>query len=132
MKKCEYCGKELDSYHIMYCRDTKCEELANNFYDKRRKTENVFGAINIVMIVAIMLGLVVAVFSPVIGNVIVAGALLSLSATVILMPFAPENFYEKWRIKTTTVIVRVYGAFLFFASIAFACLAFYYHMKLGA
>ncbi|MBQ1546106.1 MAG: hypothetical protein IIZ59_01070, partial [Clostridia bacterium] len=125
-------GKELDSYHIMYCRDTNCEELANNFYDKRRKTENVFGVINIIMIVAIMLGLIVAVFSPVIGNVIVAGALLSLSVTVVLMPFAPENFYEKWRIKTTTVIVRVYGVLLCVASIIFAYLAYYYHIKLGA
>ncbi len=126
MKKCEYCGKEIDSYHIQYCRDTDCEEKALKFYNKRNSTENVFGIINIACVILIMLGLLIAVFSPIIGNFMVAGILLALAITVIIMPYAPENFYKKWKIEKTSRMVRIFGCLLIVASAGFACLAVYY------
>lgn len=129
MKQCEYCGRELDSYHLMYCKDSDCEQMANSFYEKRRSTENIFGVINVVMIILIMAGLIVAVFSPVIGNFIVAGALIVLAVTVLIMPYAPESFYKKWRIKKTTRIVRIFGLLLIVGAFVFAALALYYSTK---
>ena len=126
MKKCEYCAKELESYHLQYCKDTECEEKAIAFYDRRRENENLFGVLNIISIIAIMAGLIIAVFSPVVGNIIVSAALVVLGITVLILPFAPENFYQKYRIKKTTEIVRVFGIFLFAASAVFAGLAIYY------
>ena len=126
MKQCEYCAKELDSYHIQYCRDTDCEERAMSFYEKRNKTENAFGVINIVGVVAIMIGLIMAVFVPVVGNIVTAGAVLALAVTIVLMPFAPESFYKKWKIKKSCVMVRAFGGFLFVVSGVFAALAVYY------
>ena len=126
MKKCEYCAKELDSYHLQYCKDTECEEKAIAFYDRRRENENLFGVLNIISIIAIMAGLIIAVFSPVVGNIIVSAALVVLGITVLILPFAPENFYQKYRIKKTTEIVRAFGIFLFSSSSVFAGLAIYY------
>lgn len=129
MKRCEYCGKELDSYHIQYCRDSDCEERAMQFYERRANTEKTFGVLNVAAIIAIMGGLIMAVFVPVTGNIIVAAALVVLSVTVLIMPYAPESFYKKWRIKKTSVIVRVYGAALMLAAAAFAFAAVYYNGK---
>lgn len=129
MKKCEYCGKELGSYHLMYCKDADCEERALNFYEKRSKTENFFGIINIACVVLTMIGLIMAVFSPIIGNIVVAGSLIALAVTILIMPYAPESFYKKWRIKKTSVIVRVFGCCLVVASGVFAFLAYYYSTK---
>lgn len=129
MKKCEYCAKELDSYHLQYCKDSDCEEKAIAFYDKRRSRENVFGVINIIAVLAIMAGLIAAVFVPVIGNIIVAAALVILATAVIIMPYAPENFYQKYRIKKTTEIVRVFGIVLYVAAAVCCGLAVYYSVK---
>ncbi len=129
MKQCEYCGKELDSYHLMYCRDTDCEERAMSFYERRRSTEGAFGVVNIACVVLIMIGLVMAVFAPVPGNIAVAVSLMILAVTVLIFPYAPESFYKKWRIKKTCVMVRVFGVLLVLASFAFAALAVYYSTK---
>ncbi len=126
MKKCEYCAKELESYHLQYCKDTDCEKLALEFYDKRRSREKIFGIINIVCISFIMIGLILAVFKPVPGNIIVAITLLILGFTVLAMPFAPENFYQKYRIQKTTRMVRILGLVLLVASFGFGVLALYY------
>ena len=114
----------------MYCKDDDCEERALRFYENRSKTENFFGIINIACVVLIMIGLIMAVFSPVIGNIVVAGSLIALAVTVLIMPYAPESFYKKWRIKKTSLIVRVFGIFLVIASGEFAFLAYYYSTKI--
>ncbi|MBQ3968932.1 MAG: hypothetical protein II685_00430 [Clostridia bacterium] len=129
MKKCEYCGKELESYHLQYCKDSDCEERALSFYDSRRKNEKVFGIINIITIIAIMAGLFLAVFVPIIGNIIVAAALVVMGIGVLAMPYAPENFYQKYRIKKTTKMVRIFGVMLFVAAGIFSALAVYYSLK---
>ena len=129
MKKCDYCSKELESYHLQYCKDNECENLALAFYQKRRKTEKIFGIFNIICIIAIMCGLIMAVFVPVQGNIIVACALLVLCIVILALPFAPENFYQKYKIKKTILIVRIFGIGLFLASLFFAFLAFYYSTK---
>lgn len=126
MKKCEYCAKELESYHLQYCKDTDCEKLALDFYNKRRTREKLFGIINIICISFIMIGLILAVFKPVPGNIVVSATLIILGTAVLAMPFAPENFYQKYRIKKTTLMVRVFGIILFAAAIVFAIMAFYY------
>lgn len=129
MKKCEYCGKELDSYHIMYCRDSDCEDRAEKFYERRSKTEGFFGIVNIACVLFIMAGLIAAVFVPVTGNVIVSCALVVLGIIILILPYAPENFYKKWRIKTTSIIVRVFGAVCLIAAGIFAAVAMYYSGK---
>lgn len=126
MKKCEYCAKELDSYHLQYCKDTDCEERALQFYEQRRTREKTFGVINIIAVIAIMIGLFLAVFIPVAGNIIVAAALVLLGTAVLIMPYAPENFYQKYRIKKTTKMVRIFGFLLYVAAAAFSVLAVYY------
>ena len=129
LKKCDYCGKELESYHLMYCKDSDCEERAMRFYDRRTATENVFGIINIACVVLIMVGLIVAVFSPVVGNIMVAVTLVVLAITILIMPYAPESFYKKWRIKKTSRVVRIVGVILIAAAFAFAGAAIYYSTR---
>ena len=130
MKKCEYCAKELESYHLQYCKDNDCEEKALAFYEQRRKREKIFGIINIIAVIAIMAGLLAAVFVPIIGNIIVAVALVILGTAVIIMPYAPENFYQKYRIKKTTEMVRIFGVLLYVAAAVFGGLVVYYSFKL--
>ena len=113
----------------MYCKDKDCEDRALAFYERRKNTETAFGVINVACIVLLMVSFIVAVFSPIIGNFAVAGILMVLAVTVLIMPYAPESFYKKWRIKKTCTIVRVFGAVLVLASFAFAALALYYSMK---
>lgn len=127
MKKCEYCAKELDSYHLMYCKDTNCETLALKFYETRSKFEKLFGIINIIGVVAIMGGLIAAMFTPVIGNLIVSAALLLLGITAIILPFAPESFYKQYRIKKTTLLVRIIGGMLILAAAVFFVIALHYN-----
>ena len=129
MKKCEYCAKELDSYHLQYCKDTDCEQKALEFYEQRRNREKIFGVINIIAIIAIMGGLFTAVFVPIIGNIVVAVALVVLGIAVLIMPYAPENFYQKYRIKKTTTLVRIFGVILFVAAGVFSGLVVYYTFK---
>lgn len=130
MKKCEYCGRELGSYHVMYCEDSDCEKRAMRFYERRSATETIFGVINIACVIIIMAGLIAAVFAPVAGNIIVSATLIVLAVTVLILPYAPESFYKKWRIKKTCVMVRVFGCVLIVASAAFAGAAYYYNLKL--
>lgn len=127
MKKCEYCAKELESYHLQYCKDTDCENLALKFYDTRNKCEKTFGVINIICIIAIMAGLIAAMFAPVLGNFIVAGSLVLLGITVLIWPFAPESFYKKYRIKKTTFLVRIFGVILLVAAIMFGVVALHFN-----
>ncbi len=127
MKQCEYCAKELESYHLQYCKDTDCEKRALDFYEFRRTKEKIFGVINIICICAIMIGLIMAVFKPVPGNIIVSVTLIILGFTVLAMPFAPENFYKKYRIQKTTRMVRIFGLILFLAAFGFGVLALYYY-----
>lgn len=129
MKKCEYCAKELESYHLQYCKDTDCEQLALSFYEKRRNTEKTFGVFNLVCIAAIMAGLLTAVFKPVAGNFIVSVSLVVLGIAVLAMPYAPESFYDKYKIQKTTRLVRIFGIVLLIAALAFAGLAVYYSAK---
>ncbi len=129
LKKCEYCAKELESYHLQYCKDSDCEERALKFYEFRRDKEKIFGVINIIVIIAIMAGLISAMFVPVFGNVLVSVSLFILGITVVAMPFAPESFYQKYRIKKTTFLVRMFGILMFVASAVFAGIAVYYNLK---
>lgn len=126
MKKCEYCAKELESYHLQYCKDSDCEERALRFYDFRRRGEKIFGVINIMVVILIMGGLIAAVFAPVVGNAVVSAALLVLGITVLIMPFAPESFYQKYRIKKTTNFVRWFGIIVLVASAVFGYIALHY------
>ena len=130
MKKCEYCAKELESYHFMYCKDSDCEEKAIEFYQKRKKREKIFGIINIAAVIAIMVGLFLAMFVPVIGNIIVSAALVVLGTAVLIMPYAPENFYQKYRIQKTTKMVRIFGVLLYVAAVVFVGLVVYYSVKI--
>lgn len=126
MKKCEYCAKELESYHLQYCKDSDCEERALSFYDFRRRGEKIFGVINIMVVILIMGGLIAAVFAPIVGNAVVSAALLVLGITVLIMPFAPESFYQKYRIKKTTNLVRWFGIIVLVASAVFGYIALHY------
>ncbi len=126
MKKCEYCAKELESYHLQYCKVSDCEEKALKFYEFRRTKENIFGVINIIIVIAITAGLIAAVFVPVVGNIIVSAALVVLGITVLSMPFAPDSFYQKYKIKKTTKLVRIFGVLMFVAAAVFAGVAVHY------
>ena len=127
MKKCEYCAKELESYHLQYCKDSDCEERALNFYERRRNTEKVFGMVNIVCIIAIMAGLIAAVFVPATGCAIVGVSLVLLGIAILIWPYAPENFYQSYRIKKTTTMVRVFGALILVAAVVCGVLSYCYY-----
>lgn len=124
MKQCEYCAKELGSYHLQYCENTDCEEKALAFYEKRRNTEKIFGVINVICVVAIMAGLFTDLFNPSIGNIIASAGLAVMAVLVFILPYAPENFYQKYRIKKTTLLVRVFSVLLLLAAVVFAVIAF--------
>lgn len=126
MKKCEYCDRELESYHLQYCKDTDCEDRALKFYDTRSRFENLFGVINIIGVIAVMGGLIAAMFVPNIGCAVVACALVLLGITVLILPFAPENFYKKYHIKKTTVFVRAFAVILLAAAVVFGAISLHY------
>lgn len=126
MRKCEYCAKELDSYHLQYCENTDCEEKALAFYDKRSKTEKIFGIINVVSMIAIMLGLFLDLFKPSLGNIIAAVGFFAMGVLVFVLPFGPDSFYKSYRIKKTTIIVRIVAAALLVVSAVFAVIAYRY------
>lgn len=126
MRQCEYCAKELSSYHLQYCENTDCEERAVAFYEKRNKTEKIFGIINVICMIAIMLGLFLDLFKPSLGNIIAAAGFFAMGVLVFILPFGPDSFYKSYRIKKTTIIVRIVAAALLIVAAVFAVFAYKY------
>ncbi len=120
MKKCEYCGKELESYHLQYCKDSDCEQKALKFYETRGKFEKLLGITNSIGVFGAMAGFIAMVFSPSVGKIILAIALIVLGIGVVAMPYAPENFYKKYKIKKTNFYCRILGVIILIGGGCFA------------
>jgi len=110
MKKCEYCAKEI-SYHEMFC----CEECENStyaFYDKREKFQTFFSVINGIFVLSIGICIFLYSFMPVVGLIGIGGSMTILGVMYMFLPFPPDIFIEKQKLKKAIFYTRIIAGVL--------------------
>ena len=110
MKRCDYCAKEI-SYHEMFCCD-ECRDSCYAFYDKREKFQKLFSVINGIFVLAI--GICIFLFAF-IGHLAVVGigaSLTILGVMYMLLPYPPDVFVEKMKLKKAIQITRIIAGVL--------------------
>ncbi len=110
MKKCEYCAKEI-SYHEMYCSD-ECENKSYDFFDKRDKFQTFFSVINGIFVLAIGVCIFLYSFMPAVGLFGIASSLLILGTMYMFLPFPPDLFIEKYKLKKAIQLARIIAGVL--------------------
>lgn len=105
MKKCEYCAKEI-SYHEMYCCE-ECQDSAFAFYDKRDKFQKFFAVINGIFVLSIGVCIFLYSFIPDIGRIGIGVSLTILGAMYCFLPFPPDLFIEKYKLKKAIKITQI-------------------------
>ena len=111
MKRCDYCGKEI-SYHLQYCCD-ECSENALNFYKNEKRFKNIFGFINVISIVSLMIACFIALlFSAKIALITAGIALLVMGIGVFSFPMPTLNQLKKQKIKKAIFSTRIIGIIL--------------------
>lgn len=110
MKKCAYCAKEI-SYHEMHC-SKECEQLCNEYYEKRVKFQKLLSAVNIVGTCSIAIGLFLYALVNVVGASLMAAGGLSVGLITLLLPTPTDNMIEKHKLHKAMKIVRIFGIVL--------------------
>lgn len=110
MKKCEYCAKEI-SYHEIYC-CKECEEKSQKYYDIRVKLQKLMSILNIAGTLLIAFGIFATPLHDFAGPLIMAGGGLTVGILTLILPTPPVNFTEKYKIKKSVNIVRIFGIIL--------------------
>ncbi len=124
MKKCDYCGKEID-YFEQYC-DVECHSQANKFYELREKYEKLFSVIDMICVFGIPIGLFMFSFLRVPGMILTVASFIVLGIMIIILPFPTENMISKFKLKKALKITRIVGcAVVLFGIIAFAFMFFF-------
>ncbi len=122
MKQCQYCAKQI-SYHEMYCCE-ECEKLSAQYYQKRVKAQKLISVCYIVGTVALAL----AIFTYPLLNILGASlGMLGGFATGLITVFLPtptDNIIEKYKIKKSTEIVKIFGFVLLAVGVASTVLFF--------
>lgn len=118
MKKCHYCGSEID-YSEMYC-SKDCEEKANAYYITRQKWRI---PVNIVYIAGTALFALGVFFSPIFtfwGLLGVAVGGISTGTVTILLPSPTEEMIKKHKMAKAQKIFKIFG--LIIAAVGLAAL----------
>ena len=105
MKKCSYCAKEI-SYHEMFCCD-ECESSYFAFYDKRDKFQKFFSVINGIFVLGIGICIFLYSFMPTVGLIGGGSCMTILGVMYLLLPFPPDVFIEKQKLKKAIFITRI-------------------------
>ena len=108
MKRCEFCGKEID-YSEMYC-SKSCEEKTCNYYKLRQKIRLPINIAYVIATIGIALGVL---FAPskfsIWGFVgIAAGGLIGGLITV-LLPTPTDYMLKKHKMMKAMQHMRIYG-----------------------
>lgn len=107
MKKCHYCGKEID-YSEMYC-STDCEDKTNAFYRARHKWRVLM---NIIYVAGTALFALGVFFSPIFtfwGLLGVAVGAISTGVATIILPAPTEDMIQKHKTQKAQKIFRICG-----------------------
>lgn len=118
MKKCHYCGKEID-YSEMYC-SKDCESNANAYYRNRQKWRI---PVNIIYIAGTALFALGVFFSPIFtfwGLLGVAVGGISTGVVTMLLPYPTEEMIKKHKMAKAQKIFRICG--LIIATVGVAAL----------
>ena len=116
MKRCDYCAKEI-SYHEMFCCE-ECEDSCYAFYDKREKFQKFFSVINGIFVLAIGVCIFLYAF---LGNIAVIGigaSLTILGTMYMFLPYPPDVFIEKLKLKKSIQITRIIAGILLVLGVA--------------
>lgn len=111
MKTCDYCNKEI-SYYDMYCSDD-CQKNANDFYDLRDKYTKMFAILNGIFVLSIGIGIFAFSLIPALGAWMITISLLILGILYFFLPFPPELFLHKYKIKKSIKICKIIAIILF-------------------
>lgn len=107
MKKCNYCGKEID-YSKMHCSEI-CEDKANAYYRNRLKWRI---PVNIIYIAGTALFALGVFFSPIFtfwGLLGVAVGGISTGLVTILLPTPTEDMIKKHKMAKAQMIFKICG-----------------------
>lgn len=105
MKKCEFCAKEI-SYHEMYCSE-ECQDNAFSFYDKRDKFQKFFAVINGIFVLSIGICIFLYSILPAVGRIGIGASLTILGVMYFFLPFPPDLFIEKYKLKKAIEITKI-------------------------
>lgn len=126
MKTCDYCAKEI-TYDKQYCND-KCERGALKYYKKVKTKQTLFSIINIVSMIAIMVGAFWAFLASVqVGTLIAAAGFLIMGMLYIILPFGNEGQIKKYKIEKMQKNNKILGSILLLISLIALVLAFVLH-----
>ncbi len=124
MKQCGYCAKEID-YNHQYCCD-ECERNALIFFNDEKKSERIVSIVNVLGFLGVMLGgLAAIIFDASIGSLVCAGCLLLLGVVFIFFPFAPESIIDKFKIKKSIKLIRIFAVVLLVLGLILLLLGFF-------
>ena len=115
MKRCDYCAKEI-TYHEIYCCD-ECQLATNRFYDKQEKFQKVFNVINGVFVLGIGIFLFLYPLLPDAAIFGIAGCLLILGVTYLLLPFPVDTMLRRFKLKKSVFITRIIAGVLLFLGV---------------
>lgn len=118
MKKCDYCGKEID-YFDQYC-DIECQSQANKFFELREKYEKLFSVIDMICVFGIPIGFLIFTFLRVPGMILTVSSFIVLGIMIIILPFPTENMIYKYKLKRALKYTRFVGC----ASVLLGIIAF--------
>ena len=104
MKKCRYCGKELDS-NLEFC-SNECENSYRKIIEKDRHKVKDF-------ILGIILGFLVMFYGVVSSrNCMIGGGIIVMGITVVLFPFTTPETIALFGNKKSRFIGRILGMLL--------------------
>ena len=117
MKRCDYCGQEI-TYDLQYCCE-QCNDNALKYYKNEKRFRNIFGFINAVSIISVMIACFIALLFSVKIALITAGTvLIILGLAVFIFPMPTLNQIKKQKIKKALLSTKIIGIILAVLGIA--------------
>ena len=122
MKQCQYCAKEI-SYHQIYC-SKECEQLSEEYYHRRVKFQKLISICYITGTVALALAIFIFPLVNIAGAALGIYGGFATGLITLFIPTATDNIIQKYKIKKSMTIVRVFGLVLVAVGIAATVLLF--------
>lgn len=118
-KKCAYCNK-LITNDKTYC-DNKCENYFNKFENLFKKYKVFFVTLIVMNSIVAVVGSIITITNLQLGISILCIGIMILSGTIIVLPFATPETFNKLGIKKTILIIRILGLLLLTGSLICYC-----------